>query len=449
MHSGVIGKAKLSRILRKERFCGAILFQNAFDAAMLAFMAGIKQRIGYNRDGRGFLLTGAVPVPQEKRHQVFYYLNLIEKAGVRAEYSYPHIYLLPDERLSARERIAEMKRPVLGINPGATYGSAKRWFPERFAEVAGWFMADTGGSTIIFGGKSEVAIADEIYKNIIPEFRKPDKLLNAAGQTSLRELMSLISECDVLLTNDSGPMHVAYALGTPLVAIFGSTDPVLTGPPPGEESDNTVVIMPDVPCSPCFERICKRNDMQCMYAVTSDEVYYGIKKVLPRVPAVFFDRDGTLCQDTGYINNMNDFHIFPEIDYLTSLKEKGFKLIGISNQSGIARGLVDPNFVQKVNSLFTDKHGFDDFLYCPHHPDEHCPCRKPEPGMLLKARTRHKIDFKKSFVIGDKDSDMLLARAVGAKGILVQTGKLQTSHYADYTATNLTGAVNWILHEGR
>ena len=169
--------------------------------------------------------------------------------------------------------------------------------------------------------------------------------------------------------------------------------------------------------------------------------------MLPYDPAVFFDRDGTLCQDTGYINNMNDFHVFPEIDNLTFLKEKGFKLIGISNQSGIARGLVDPNFVQQVSSMFVNQYSFDDFFCCPHHPDEHCACRKPEPEMLLRARSRHRIDLKKSFVVGDKESDMLLAKSVGAKGILVQTGKLQESHHADFTAANLTVAVNWILND--
>lgn len=445
IHQGFLGKAKLSRALRRKNFCGALLFQNAFDAAAITFLAGIKKRIGYDRDGRGFLLTHPVPVPRVKSHQIYYYLNLLQESGIQAEYSYPYLYLLLDERLHTRARLAGMKRPILGINPGAAYGSAKRWFPDRFAEVATWFMADTGGSVILFGGKSEVDIADEIYKNIIPEFRGPETLLNAAGHTTLRELISLIAECDVFLSNDSGPLHVAYAVRTPAVAIFGSTDPELTGPPPGDESSNIVVMSPDVPCSPCFERSCKQNNMQCMYAVMSDDVYYGIKKILPSVPAVFFDRDGTLCRDSGYINNMNEFQVFPEIDSITLLKEKGFRLIGVSNQSGIARGLVDEHFVREVNGLFIHQYGLDDFFYCPHHPDNRCACRKPEPEMLLRARSRYGIDLKNSFVVGDKESDMLLAKAVGAKGVLVKTGEVQESGYADYTASNLTEAVNWIL----
>jgi len=448
-HKGIIGKIKLSRTLSKKDFCGAVLLQNAFDAALITFLAGIKNRAGYKRDGRGFLLTAAVNVPpdEKKVHQIYYYLNLIEQLGLTVQYSTPYLHLTLDERLKARNLLGTVKRPVLGINPGATYGSAKRWFPERFAEVANWFIQDTHGSVIIFGGKSEIDIADEIYKKMYPNFRTSDSLVNMAGKTSLRELISLISECDVFLTNDSGPLHIAYAVRTPLVALFGSTDPELTGPPPEMNGDSHVVIIPDLPCRPCFERTCKNNDMKCMYAIASDDVYYGIKKILPYKRAVFFDRDGTLCGDAGYINDMNDFRIFAEVDNLKFLKERGYKLIGVSNQSGIARGVVDEGFVKEVNDIFMDRYGFDDFYYCPHHPDEHCPCRKPEPEMLLRARSKHKINLKESYVVGDKEADMLLAKAAGAKGILVQTGELKDSRHADFIARDMEEAVNFIIKD--
>jgi heptosyltransferase-2 len=448
-HSGLIGRLKLSHMLHKKRFCSAVLFQNALDAALVTFLARIKKRIGYNRDGRGLLLTDAVPTPENKdrAHQIFYYLNLLEQIGIKAEYSYPYIYLTLDERLHAREMLKGMKRPVLGINPGATYGSAKRWFPERFAEVANWFISETGGSAVIFGGKPEVGIADEIFRKMIPEFRAPGSTLSLAGNTSLRDLISLISECDVFLTNDSGPMHVAYAVRTPLVAIFGSTDPALTGPPPATDGAGAEVVIPDLSCSPCFERTCRNNDMGCMYSITPDEVYYAIKRVLPGRRAVFFDRDGTLCKDKGYISRMQDFELFHEIDSISLLKEKEFRLIGISNQSGIARGIVDETFVKEINNIFMRDYGFDDFYYCPHHPDEHCPCRKPEPEMLLRARYGHKINLRKSYVIGDKEADMLLAKAAAAKAILVTTGEARESQNADFTARNLAEAVTFILND--
>ena len=439
-YQGIIGKIKISRVLSKKGFCSAILFQNAFDAAFITFLAGIKERAGYNRDSRGFLLTTAVPVPrhEQKTHQIHYYLNLLKQLGIKAEFAVPYIYLSLDERLSARELLKDMKRPILGINPGAAFGSAKRWFPERFAEVANWFLKDTGGSVVIFGGKSEMDIAQEINK-LIPE----NKLL-LAGKTSLRELVSFISECDAFVTNDSGPLHIAYAVGTPLVAIFGSTDPELTGPPPQAEWSRTIVVTHSLSCGPCFERTCVKNDLRCMYDITSDDVYLGIKKVLPSNPAVFFDRDGTLCKDVGYLDTYDDLDIFPDVNMVKLLKEKGFKLIGISNQSGIARGLIREDFVRGVNNIFIDRYNFDDFYFCPHHPAEQCPCRKPEPGLLLRARAQHHIDFKRSFIVGDKEVDMLLARAVGAKGVFVKTGQDKESTSADYVAKDLTEAVDFI-----
>jgi|WetSurSiteA1Bulk_404760.scaffolds.fasta_scaffold00342_8 heptosyltransferase II len=449
IHTGIIGKLKLSRMLNKKKFCGALLFQNAFDAALIAFLSGIKYRAGYDRDGRGFLLTEKVPVPgnEKKEHQIFYYLNLLNQLGISAPYSEPYIHLTVDERLCARDIVKEMKRPLLGINPGATYGSAKRWFPERFAEIANWFISDTGGSVILFGGNQEVAIADEIYKQVIPEFRTTSFLASLAGKSSLRDLIALIAECNVFLTNDSGPMHIAYAVRTPLVALFGSTDPVLTGPPPQGHKNSHVVIKPDLSCSPCFERTCRNKDMRCMYAVTSDEVYYGIKKILPQSPAVFFDRDGTLNRDTGYINRREDLHIFPDITETGKLKEAGFKIIGISNQSGIARGLVGEQFIRETSRLFIEQYGFDDFYHCPHHPDEHCSCRKPEPEMLFRARSEHGIDLQRSFVVGDKEADMLLAKAVGAKCIFMRTGQTSESPNADFTASTLSEAVQWIIEK--
>jgi heptosyltransferase II len=456
-YNSTFGKIKLSRLLDKKNFCSAVIFQNAFEAALIAFLARIKERAGYNRDGRGFLLTIPVPVSknEKKEHQIHYYLRLIEQLGLKAEFSYPYLYIKFEERLRAREMLKEMKRPVLGINPGATYGSAKRWLPERFAEVMDWFIKDTDGSVVIFGGSNEVEIAEEIEYFVnrqgsnppIPPLLKGGEggLLNLAGKTSLKDLISLISECDVFVTNDSGPMHIAYAVGTPLVAIFGSTDARLTGPPAGEEVKGNIVISSGLACSPCFERNCKNNDMRCMYEISSDDVYHGIKEILPLKPAVFFDRDGTLCKDTGYINKYDQLQIFPQIESLSLLKKRGYKIIGVTNQSGIARGLVDEEFVKEVNEMFKNQYGFDDFYYCPHHPDDHCPCRKPEPEMLFRARAGYNVDFKKSYIAGDKESDMLLAKAVGAKGILVQTGVARESEYADFIAEDLREAVNWIL----
>ncbi|MDP2277990.1 MAG: lipopolysaccharide heptosyltransferase II, partial [Nitrospirota bacterium] len=413
-----------------------------FDAALIAFLSGIPQRIGYNRDWRGFLLTDSIPFNNDDRkiHHIEYYLNILRQAGIDAEFSLPYIYLSLNERIRARDTLKGLKRPVVGINPGASYGSTKRWQPEKFAEVTRKIISEFGGSVVIFGGQSETGIAEEIASSpqLLP---LAARVLLMAGKTDLRELSALISECDTLLTNDSGPMHIGYAVRTPMAAIFGSTDPELTGP----LGKGNIVIKKNIECSPCFERTCGRNKMDCMDAITTDDVFDAIERSISKNKAVFFDRDGTLCKDAEYLNSFDNLEIFKELSELIHLKDKGYKLIGVSNQSGIARRIVDEKFTREVNNIFIEQYGFDDFYYCPHRPDEHCPCRKPEPEMLLRARAAHSIDLKQSYVIGDKEIDMLLAKSTGAKGILVLTGQGAESANADYVAKDLNEAVKWIL----
>ncbi len=433
---GNIGKLRLANMLRKKHYDIAILLQNAFDAALITFLARIPERIGYDRDSRKIFLTKPLHYNKQDRkvHHIHYYLDLLKAAGMDAIYSHPWLRLSLDERLAARARLSELKRPILGINPGATYGSSKRWLPERFSEVAGWFINETQGSTVIFGGRNEVPIAEEIYRHV------PINKLMLAGKTSLRELIALISECDIFVTNDSGPMHIAYAVGTPLTAIFGSTSADLTGP----VGAGNAVVRADIECSPCFERRCDKDFIRCMFAVTSEEVYSRVKELLPTKKAVFFDRDGTLCRDADYLNRWEDFELLPGVERLRSLKEDGYELIGVSNQSGVAKGIIVEDFVREVNQLFIDNYGFTDFYYCPHSPADNCPCRKPEPEMLFRARAAYGIDLKRSFIVGDKDVDMLLAKAVGARSILVRTGKQAESSLADAAVDDLDAAIKHI-----
>lgn len=311
------------------------------------------------------------------------------------------------------------------------------------------------GSVVIFGSAGEKGIADEIIEEITKEESKmnrssshtdhsalaPDRFMNLSGSTGLRELAAFLSECDVLVTNDSGPMHIGYAVGTPLVALFGSTSPERTGPV-GKEA---TVIRKHVDCSPCFERECSKERLACMDLISTDEVFSAVQKHIHTERAVFFDRDGTLCEDTGYLSRMDDLRIDTRLHILGRLRDHGFSLIGITNQSGVARGLVREEFVKEVNAIFLEKHGFRGFYHCPHHPDEHCSCRKPEPGLLYAARADHNIDLKQSFVVGDKDSDMLLAQSVGATGIQVGCGQGCSGDQADFRAQDIDQAVKIIL----
>jgi heptosyltransferase II len=262
-------KWRAGRDLAAERFDCAILLQNAFEAAAVAFVARIPERIGYARDGRSPLLTRAVAVPRPgeiPRHERFYYLELLRRAEI--------IDVLPDNdciRLDgagaarevgvARFRALGMGDTVIGMSPGAAYGNAKRWLPERFAEAANRVARELGASVAIFGSKDERELCGKIAAAISPPVK------NLAGETSLSEFIDLAAACRVYLSNDSGGMHIASALGVPTVAIFGATDDTTTGP----TGPLARVVREPVECSPCLKRECP-IDHRCMTRVSADRV---------------------------------------------------------------------------------------------------------------------------------------------------------------------------------
>jgi heptosyltransferase II len=245
------------RRLRAERFDCAILLQNAFEAAATARLAGIRRRIGYDRDGRGWLLTDAVPVPKPgeiPRHQRFYYLEMLRRAGI--------LDRLPDVesiRLAGANR-AGPHSDTIGISPGAAYGNAKRWLPERFAEAA----LRLGGPVALFGSAAEHELCEKVAALVRAG---GGSVHNYAGETTLARFIELAGDCRLFLTNDSGAMHIASALGVPTVAIFGATDHTATGP----TGPLARVVREDVECSPCLLRECP-IDHRCMTRVTVDQV---------------------------------------------------------------------------------------------------------------------------------------------------------------------------------
>jgi heptosyltransferase-2 len=262
-------KFQAARDLRSSGFDAAILLQNAFEAAAVAFVARIPERIGYSRDGRGMLLTKAVEVPKRgeiPRHERFYYLEMLRRAGLLDEIEENGMIRLQGAG-AAREaglaRFAElgMGDPVIGVSPGAAYGTAKRWLPERFAEAANRIAAEMGATVAVFGSKDERDLCAAVAAAIQPPAR------NFAGETSLAEFIDLAAACRVYLTNDSGAMHIASALGIPTVAVFGATDDIATGP----TGPLARVVRQPVECSPCLRRECP-IDHRCMTRVGAAQV---------------------------------------------------------------------------------------------------------------------------------------------------------------------------------
>ncbi len=280
--------------IKKCGFDLAILLPNSFRTALMVNLARIPLRCGYNRDGRGIMLNMAIKVDArtKKLPQTEYYLNIVnyinqelagndknnppipplEKGG---KGGFEWLHLSQGELLHATKILHDYNVPqdslLIGINPGAAYGSAKRWYPERFAQVSSALVNKHMAKVIIFGSQQELGIAREIENlSSVP-------VINMAGKTTIRELMALIKQCSIFITNDSGPMHIAAALNIPIVAIFGSTDPEKTGP----MGNNHIVIKKDVDCSPCFKRKCP-TDLKCMDLITVDDVLKGVERIIEK-----------------------------------------------------------------------------------------------------------------------------------------------------------------------
>jgi heptosyltransferase-2 len=279
-HEGALGRLRLGAELRRRGFDGALLLQNAFDAALIAFLGRIPERAGYPTDARRFLLTLPVPLPPgiHERHDVEYYLCLLDGLGIpRPVPTALKLAVTGEEREAMAARLAslgiERGAPIVTINPGATYGSAKRWYPDRFAAVADTLSAEWGAGVVLVGSTAEAPLANEIEAAM----RNPS--INFAGKTTVRELMALLSLSSFLVTNDSGPMHVGAALGVPLVAIFGPTDWRRTSPWSGRAK----IVRVEVDCSPCRLRVCDRGH-ECMLGVTPGMVVDAARQLLPGGP---------------------------------------------------------------------------------------------------------------------------------------------------------------------
>ena len=247
----------------RGRFDLGVLLPNSFASAFTLWRAGIPERWGYATDARGLLLTSSCRVPAQLRgqSQVYYYRAMLEGLGLAA--SGP-----PDASLACPEAWARDgatllgdEGPWIGVNPGAFYGTAKRWAPERFAATAALVARRTGARIAIVGAASERPLGERVAAQL----GVPARVL--CGETTLAGLVGVLRRLRLLLTNDSGPMHLAAALGTPLVAVFGSTDWTETAP----FSERARVVREETECAPCRLRECP-IDHRCMSRVRIDRV---------------------------------------------------------------------------------------------------------------------------------------------------------------------------------
>jgi heptosyltransferase-2 len=265
----ICGLVRVIKRLRKEGFDVAILFQNAFEAGVIGFFSGAKLRVGLDTDMRRMFLTH--PVKRKKQHHIRDYLDIVSALGVKTEEKAPRLYLKEKYLLEADNLLKEMgingKRPLVGFSPGAAYGSAKMWPAEYFARIAKRVIKEWNANVLLFGSKKETSICQKIQKEV-------KDVIDLSGKLDLGHAMGIIKRCALFLSNDSGLMHVASALGVPTIGIFGSTDPALTGP----KGDHSCFVKSDISCSPCFKRECPKN-LECLYSISPDQVWEKMEEM--------------------------------------------------------------------------------------------------------------------------------------------------------------------------
>jgi len=303
------GPLKLAKDLKPFAFDMVFLLQNSFEAAFIAKMAGIPIRAGYKRDGRGLLLTHGVTIAEEtrKKHHVHYYqdmlaalgltpgsnvlrLPLLETLEARAEgfvdclkhqnpVSHADLSLMAENQGLPQVQSMNSDRvgiPVIGFNPGAAFGPAKQWPVEKFSRLAELICenyGDSGCVIMVFGTDADSEAASSILHT---SERTAYHVLDMTGKTSLKQAMALIKCCDAFVTNDSGLMHVAAGLGTPSIAIFGSTDHIATGP----FSENSIILRREIDCSPCMQTHCPKGHLKCLESISAEDVYEDLARML-------------------------------------------------------------------------------------------------------------------------------------------------------------------------
>ncbi|HEY0551367.1 MAG TPA: lipopolysaccharide heptosyltransferase II [Verrucomicrobiae bacterium] len=283
--------------LRRELFDTALLFPNSPRSALEALFARIPSRVGYARNWRGLFLTHTVParvgamhmhkhsraqieqrIAQNKPREIFPpsahhthdYLHLAAALGANPTPLPPLLHVSDEEVVTLRERFNwPVGKPVFALNPGAEYGPAKRWPSERFIELATQLHHKTSCHWVILGGRADRELALAIANAIVSGVG-PANVTNIAGETSLRELCAVLKTCAVAVTNDTGPMHLAAALGTPVVVPFGSTSPEMTAPSSASNSPHEFIVG-QVPCAPCFRRECP-IDFRCMKSISVEQM---------------------------------------------------------------------------------------------------------------------------------------------------------------------------------
>ncbi len=281
IHQGFGGMVSIAARLQKQRYDRGYLLTRSFSSALLFRLGNVYQRTAYPQGFNRLFLHHTKKPPQEAVHQSQRYYYLLN--GEVPHSLPPKIYLSDNEKTRAQQFIdtnrIDPSKPIIGMAVGAAFGTAKRWLPERYAEVGRWCVEEFGAMVLLFGSKKEFDVVNEVHKAI------GKKSIALAGGTSLRDAFALAKRCDVMLCNDSGMMHTASAVGTQVIAMIGPTNPTDTAP----LGKGHTLINKRVDCAPCLKRECPLGHHKCMTEIGVDEVKDTVVKMLERLNAVTSD----------------------------------------------------------------------------------------------------------------------------------------------------------------
>ena len=263
--------------LTARTFDIAVLLPNSFAAAWIASKAGIAERWGYATDWRGSMLTRAVPKPHGLLHQRAYYQALTAALGIAAGPPYARVRPDADRARQLLKDIGlDLDEPFVVFAPGAAYGRAKQWLPERFAELADRIITDRGWSVVMVGSQADRSACEEISRRLLKQGTRTNRLIDFCGKSDLATLAGVLSQATAVVSNDSGAMHLAGAVGTRVIAMFGPTNEARTSPlSAGADAPAPVVITHEVFCRPCMLRECP-IDHRCMRRIEAAEVLKSI-----------------------------------------------------------------------------------------------------------------------------------------------------------------------------
>lgn len=272
MHKGLLPYLRFVGGVRKRKFDLVIDLQNNLRSSLISYLTGAKKRIGYARGCRGFLYTAKPEMPDDKDGPFEYLNRLLKAAGAEPVDERLEFWISPENEESAGRLLVDngigKGDSVVGIHPGAgKRWLTKRWPKESFTRLIDELIERFKAKVVLVGGDEEIDLGREIIK------LTHNQPIDAIGKTSLQQLASILKRCRLFIGSDSGPMHIATAVGTPVIAFFGPTDPK-RHPPCGIHN---IIINKKLSCSPCYRTECRKHD--CMREIEVEEVLEGVEKI--------------------------------------------------------------------------------------------------------------------------------------------------------------------------